>query len=146
MFGRRGTLHLPFRDFSNFCNPSFFRDFSNFGAPNFMSFSKFEALLFTILKSIFPEFLPLRPFFFLFSYYCVLGFSGLFQFLFNFVFLNLFTPFVRSFAHFLFLRHRIMCWPLPRHLQLVTKVLVSRESPLPPCQHWPGRNSPVLRH
>jgi len=50
MFGRRGTLHLPFRDFSNFCNPSFFRDFSNFGAPNFMSFSKFEALLFTILK------------------------------------------------------------------------------------------------
>jgi len=30
--------------------------------------------------------------------------------------------------------------------QLVTKVLVSRESPLPPCQHWPGRNSPVPRH
>jgi hypothetical protein len=29
--------------------------------------------------------------------------------------------------------------------QLVTKVLVSRESPLPPCQHWPGRNSPVPR-
>jgi len=27
--------------------------------------------------------------------------------------------------------------------QLVTKVLVSRESPLPPCQLWPGRNSPV---
>jgi len=30
--------------------------------------------------------------------------------------------------------------------QLVTKVLVSRESPLPPCQRWPGRNSPVPRH
>jgi len=29
--------------------------------------------------------------------------------------------------------------------QLVTKVLVSRESPLPPCQLWPGRNSPVPR-
>jgi len=29
--------------------------------------------------------------------------------------------------------------------QLVTKVLVSRESPLPPCQNWPGHNSPVPR-
>ena len=29
--------------------------------------------------------------------------------------------------------------------QLVTKVLVSRESPLPPCQRWPGINSPVPR-
>jgi len=29
--------------------------------------------------------------------------------------------------------------------QLVTKVLVSRESPLPPCQLWPGHNSPVPR-
>jgi len=29
--------------------------------------------------------------------------------------------------------------------QLVTKVLVPRESPLPPCQHWPGHNSPVPR-
>jgi len=29
--------------------------------------------------------------------------------------------------------------------QLVTKVLVSRESPLPPCQLWPGHNSPILR-
>jgi len=31
--------------------------------------------------------------------------------------------------------------------QRVTKVLVPpRESPLPPCQHWSGRNSPVPRH
>ena len=29
--------------------------------------------------------------------------------------------------------------------QLVTKLLVSRESPLPPCQLWPGHNSPVPR-
>ena len=29
--------------------------------------------------------------------------------------------------------------------QLVTKILVSRESPLPPCQLWPGHNSPVPR-
>ena len=29
--------------------------------------------------------------------------------------------------------------------QLVTKVLVSRESPLPPCQLWPGHDSPVPR-
>ena len=29
--------------------------------------------------------------------------------------------------------------------RLVTKVLVSRESPLPPCQVWPGHNSPVPR-
>ena len=29
--------------------------------------------------------------------------------------------------------------------QLVTMVLVSRESPLPPYQHWPGLESPVLR-
>ena len=29
--------------------------------------------------------------------------------------------------------------------QLVTKVLVSRESPLPPYQLWPGHNSPVPR-
>ena len=29
--------------------------------------------------------------------------------------------------------------------QLVTKVLVSSESPLPPCQLWPGHNSPVPR-
>jgi len=28
---------------------------------------------------------------------------------------------------------------------LVTKVLVSRESPLPPCQLWPGLKSPVPR-
>jgi len=30
--------------------------------------------------------------------------------------------------------------------QLVTKVLVSRESPLAPCHRWPGINSPVPRH
>jgi len=29
--------------------------------------------------------------------------------------------------------------------QLVTKVLVSRESPLPPCQLWPDLNSPLPR-
>jgi len=30
--------------------------------------------------------------------------------------------------------------------QLVAKVLVACESPLPPCQRWPGINSPVPRH
>jgi len=30
--------------------------------------------------------------------------------------------------------------------QLVTKVLMSRESPLPPCQLWPGHNSPIHSH
>jgi len=30
--------------------------------------------------------------------------------------------------------------------QLVTKILVSLESPLPPCPHWPGLKSPVPRH
>ena len=30
--------------------------------------------------------------------------------------------------------------------QLVTKLLVSRESPLPPCRRWPGIDSPVPWH
>ena len=94
---------------------------------------------FSNFQSIFPEFLLLCPFFFLFFYYCGLGFSGLFQFLFNFVFLNLFTPFVRSFSHFLFSRHRIMCWPGP-----LPKGKYNRELNQTPTHTPPGGARPTL--